>query len=80
MKVRNDSGKDINLSLMGEEIKWDNGAVIELSERQWNLIMGSTDLERESAKTYWGTMFPDRLPQLVPLRGRSASAPETKEE
>lgn len=82
MKVRNDSGKDLTLSITGEEIDWKNGTTVELTEGQWNLIMGSTEMERVSARTYWKALFPDKLPQFVPLRGRgvSTNAPDTKEE
>lgn len=82
MKVRNDSGKNLSLSILGEPITWEAGTVIELSERQWNLIMGSTEMERDSARVFWRAQFPENLPQLVPLRGRSVSSstPDIKEE
>ena len=66
---------------MGQPIAWKSKAVIELSEQQWSLIMGHTDLEKESARQYWRGLFPNKLPLLIPLRGRNSStAPDIKEE
>ena len=81
MKVRNDSGKDLTLTVMDEFISWKAGSVVELTEKQWSLIMGSTEMERDSARMYWRIQFPDMLPRLVPLRGRgNNSTPDIKEE
>jgi hypothetical protein len=81
VKARNDSGKDLEFYVTGQLVTWKSGTVTELTENQWNLIMGSTDKERESARLYWRAQFPDALPHLIPLRGRGSTAtPETKEE
>jgi hypothetical protein len=81
MKARNDSGKDLTLTIMDEPISWKTGSVVELTEKQWSLIMGTTEMERESARMYWKAQFPDALPHLIPLRGRSVSStPDVKEE
>jgi hypothetical protein len=70
MKVRNASDKDITLSISGRTEDWKKGTSIELSEGEWNLIMGSTGPEKLQARTYWEGQFPDCLPRLIPQRGR----------
>jgi len=70
MLVRNDSGQDITLSISGRTEDWKTGTSIELSEGEFNLIMGSTDSEKTQARTYWEGQFPDCLPRLIPQRGR----------
>jgi len=70
MRVRNDSDKDITLSISGRTEEWKKGETLELTEGEYNLIMGSTDLEKQSARTFWEGLFPDGLPRLVPLRGK----------
>jgi hypothetical protein len=70
MKVRNASDKDITLSISGRTEDWKKGTSIELSEGEWNLIMGSTGPEKLQARTYWEGQFPNCLPRLIPQRGR----------
>jgi len=68
--VRNASEQDIILSISGRTEDWKQGESIELSEGEWNLIMGSSDEEKTQARTYWEGQFPDCLPRLIPQRGR----------
>jgi hypothetical protein len=68
--VRNASEQDITLSISGRTEDWKMGTSIELSEGEWNLIMGSTGPEKLQARTYWEGQFPNCLPRLIPQRGR----------
>ena len=70
MKVRNDSDKDIALAISGRTEEWKKGESIELSEGEWNLIMGSTDSGKAQARIFWEGQFPNNLPRLIPQRGR----------
>ena len=70
MLCRNASEQDITLSISGRTEDWKMGTSIELSEGEWNLIMGSTDEEKTQARTYWEGQFPTCLPRLIPQRGR----------
>ena len=70
MLVRNASDKDIILSISGRTEDWKMGTSIELSEGEWNLIMGSSDEEKTQARVYWEGQFPNCLPRLIPQRGR----------
>jgi hypothetical protein len=70
VKVRNDSGKNLSFTVMGESITCKDGEVFEISDAGWNLIMGSDDNLREYAKQYWRGLFPNELPRLTPLPGR----------
>ena len=70
MKVRNDSTKDITLAISGRTEDWKMGESIELSEAEWNLIMGSTGPEKAQARIFWEGQFPNNLPRLIPQRGR----------
>ena len=71
MKVTNDSGKDITaLSLLHRVFDWKQGETIELTDAEWSLIMGDTTLEKESAREYWRSLFPDGLPHFIPHRSK----------
>jgi hypothetical protein len=68
VKVRNDSGKDITLTISHNTKEWKQGESIELTEGEWSLIMGDTTREKESARQYWRGLFPDSLPRFIPYR------------
>lgn len=78
MRVRNDSGIDIRISLMGRDIDWKNGEIIELSEREWGLIYSDTEYGKASDRIFWQGLFHGKLPRLVPLKSKNPDIKESE--
>lgn len=76
MRVRNDSGKDIKITLFGREIDWKNGETIDLSDQEWNTIHGTGEFGEHASRVFWARQFDGKLPRLVPLKGRTTDNKE----
>jgi hypothetical protein len=70
VKVRNDSGQDITFSVSGRALEWKQGESIDLTENEFRLLLGDTEIERATARQYWAGLFHGSLPRLIPQRGR----------
>jgi hypothetical protein len=71
VRVRNDTGVDFTFRVAGREIEWLNNGVVEFTENEWELIHSSTPVGVATNRVFWRGLFPNSLPRLVPLKGRS---------